>query len=161
MKDPFFYKLNCRIDTEKILEYELKNRHRYFTISGFDMCSIPKDLIKDHPLIDVMEKFHGIPYLSKMEPWSFLDFHIDNGRLCNINSLLLGYDSHTYFTHNKNNLLIYEIIPVDYTLGNSYLFNTKEWHAVVNRTERRVNLSISFSANTYNEVLEYCQKNNL
>jgi len=161
MKDPFFYKLNCRIDTEKILEYESKNRHRYFAISGFDICSIPKELIKECPLIDVMEKFHGTPYLLKMEPWRFYGFHTDNTRECAINSLLSGYDSHSYFGNDINKKLIYEIISVDYTLGNSYLFNTKHEHAVMNCTERRVNLSIGFRSNSYNEILEYCQQQNV
>ena len=161
MKDPFFYKFNCKTNPEELLAYEEKNRHQYFSVSGFEMFLIPKELIKDHPLMDVVEKFNGAPYLLKLEPWTFLDFHVDTNRTCTINSLLTGFDSHTYFTYDKHNLLRFNIIPLHYTLGSCYLFNTKQWHGVANHTERRVNLSISFASNAYREILEYCQQKNL
>jgi hypothetical protein len=122
--------------------------------------------MEDNPLMEVVRKFKGSPVLLRMAPWRFYNFHVDTKRQCAINSLVAGYDSNSYFGSDvyKNEKLIYElenIVPLDYTLGSCYVFNTKHRHGVVNRTETRLTLSIGFNYNSYEEVLAYCQQRDL
>lgn len=101
-----------------------------------------------------------------MAPWRFYNFHIDTNRACAINSLLSGYDSDSYFGSSsyKNEKLIHELenlVPLDYVPGSCYVFNTKHRHGVVNRSETRLTLSIGFLHHDYEEVLAFCQQNDL
>jgi hypothetical protein len=161
-----FYKLNCKIDPEKFLAYERENTKLWIREHGFDILMLPVGILGDSLLAEVVKKFQGKPVILKMAPWRFYNFHIDTKRYCAINSLLSGYDSHSYFGSDsyKNEKLIYELenlVPLDYTLGSCYVFNTKHRHGVVNRSETRLTLSIGFLHNEYEEVLAYCQQRDL
>lgn len=161
-----FYKLNCKLDVGKFLAYEEEHRKLWFLDYGFDTLPMPPRILEGHPLMAVIRKFRGMPVLLRMLPWHFYNFHIDTNRQCAINSLITGYDSHSYFGSDvyKNEKLVNElehIVPLDYQPGACYVFNTKHRHGVVNRAETRVTLSIGFNYNSYEEVLAYCQQYNL
>ena len=161
-----FYELNCKLDVEKFLIYEKEHRGLWFFDYGFDILPLPRRILEDHPLIEVIKKFQVLPALLRVPPWTFYNFHVDTKRQCAINSLVAGYDSNCYFGSDvyRNEKIIHElenVVPLDYQLGSCYVFNTKHRHGVINRAETRLTLSIGFNYHSYEEVLAYCQQRDL
>jgi len=162
-----FYKLNCKLDYEKILAFQEENPKLWFSREGFGMFALPSKLLEPSPLVDLAQKFKATPALLRIPPWHLYNFHVDTYRYCAINSLLSGYDSSCYFGNSiyKNEKVVNEleeITPLTYELGRCYLFNTKHRHGVINRSETRITFSIGFHKTTsYEEVLAYCQQRDL
>lgn len=138
--------------------------HKWTTIQGFDTLSVPIKLLEtDLFLIDLMQKFNGYPVFLKMPKYSMYNWHKDLNRQVVVNSVVYGFDSYTMFTNdtldqmNGTSTIVQELT---YKERDCYLLNVQELHAVYNRSQDRIVISLSFDMpTTYEQILNYCIKN--
>jgi hypothetical protein len=120
------------------------------------------DLFRTDPVINrLLEEFDPKPVILTMEPNSFYNWHDDPNRTCSINMLITGDDSICMFGTSRPGGY-FKINELSYTPGHFYILNTKEQHAVYNRTGPRAVLSLGFKLpHAYNDLVNFCVQNDL
>jgi hypothetical protein len=76
--------------------------------------------------------------------------------------VLAGYDSACYFGNKTENsdVVISDLIEVPYAPNRCILFNTQHHHGILNRNNTRYLLSLGCFKHSYEEVYEWCIKEN-
>lgn len=158
----FFYELSLTSTLYDSLVYKIDCAgESYRKLHGFNLLDLPAYLFKDESkLFSMINEFDGRPVIIKMNPMTFYNWHTDVGRNCAINMLVENVKSHCIFTEN-NNVNSRSIVELAYKPLKYYLFNTQIEHSVLNFEKPRYLLSITFKEKNYDELLDYCIKNNL
>lgn len=163
--DNFFYELSCTSTLHDLLRHKIDCNHEsYRKLHGFDLLDLPVSLFKDESkLFSMIEEFDGSPLIIKMNPMTFYNWHTDIGRNCAVNMLIENVESHCIFTEkiDANSRSSRSIVELVYKPLKYYLFNTQIEHSVLNFKKPRYLLSITFKEKNYNELLDYCKKNDL
>lgn len=114
------------------------------------------------PLVDNMGMRAG--RVLRITPGSCYNWHIDASRRCSINIALSLGESMCLFKKNTRSgqqgatWRFFDVVPVYYTPGHAYLFNTSQPHCVINHgSTDRVVVSYSFPLpTTFAQVKDYC-----
>ena len=139
-----------------------KSANNWIHKAAFDLVILPRYLITEEPLIELMNKFQGTPVVFRMQPWQFYRFHTDAARSCAINMLLEGTDSNTYYGTATQDEEVLDIVELKYSIDSYYLLNTHEKHCVINRDNVRYMFSLGFPDGLdYKNVRDYCLERGL
>lgn len=150
-----FYQLKTTPPSkDKLKKYLLQEN--WVKEKSFDITHLNNNILLDNiKLLKTVAKFKGVTSIIKMNPMTWYNWHTDEIRNAAINFLIEGYDSKCFFG-NQQDKYNFNLTELAYDPNSMYLFNVHSTHAVMNLSETRYLLSISFSHNSYNEILEYC-----
>jgi hypothetical protein len=160
MNELFLKIENKSVISTLILGYA-SNTTNWTTKNGFLITTVPDMLLKFDPfLANMKQTFGGNAIIFKMNPNSFYRFHVDEKRAVAINLLIDGFDGDFYFgTQGTSEEVTENIIKCDYEPDTYFLINTKEKHAVLNRSTTRYVLSLGFKNHNFSTVRDYCIEN--
>jgi hypothetical protein len=169
MNDYFF---NCKHEFVElktaVIDYMNQSNLVWNSRFDIDVSGISRDFFKPFKEIDsLMEEFsckrQGI---FRFHPNTCYGWHTDNkSRLCALNMLIKGTDSHTFFgtpaSDQGDDYL--NISEVPYYDNRFTLLDVTKHHTVYNLSDIRYLLTISFPVSDtgdFNKVKEYLTKNN-
>jgi hypothetical protein len=128
---------------------------------NFIVKSIPKIVIEQDSFLKKLHaKFPFTPYVFKVLPNSFYNWHLDSKRGCSVNMLLsTDTDSHCLFSIDNTNIT-FKFVELQYEKHKYYAFNTQEPHCVINLGNPRYLFSIEFEEQiTYKELVTWLKEN--
>jgi len=140
--------------------------------SGFYGYPIgPEIFLQDQALAEIDKKYKILhAAFLKVNPNSSYHWHIDRRRGASIN-MLLTYDdqSFTLFYRNKDDYLQdkqqFEIVSLPYQQNHYFVFNTQQYHSVVNFNSPRVIFSCLFEKEkedlTFEMIRDHCKHHQL
>lgn len=161
--EKFFQLSHHCVITQKLQEIINTSPELFFTKYNFELMYVPDNILKlDETISHLRDKFDGVAVVMKMKPYLCNKWHIDSFRKCAINLLLSGPNSHCYFANtDAQDNMAYDVHELLYEPGRYYVFNTQKFHTIINHADPRYLFSVGFNNFSYQEVLEYCQNNNL
>ncbi len=162
MKDLFLKIESKSTLSALLLGYSFKVGN-WTTRNGFLMAAVPDMMLNFDPFLSNLKNtFNGDAVIFKMSPNSFYKFHVDEKRQSAINLLLDGFDSNFYFgKQGASEEVIESVVEAKYEPDTYYLVNTKEKHAVLNRSQTRFVLSLGFENCDFATIRDYAIENML
>jgi hypothetical protein len=171
MSQDHFLKLNPPsthvVDFFNEKRQEILERFDESLFSGFYGYPIDPDIfLKDQALAEINKKYKILhAAFLKVNPNSSYHWHVDRKRGVSVNMLLTYEDqSFTLFYKNKEDYLQdkqqFETVALHYQPNHYFLFNTQQYHTVVNFNAPRVVFSCLFEKEkdelTFEMIRDYC-----
>lgn len=168
--DIFFYKLLNK--SNRLHSYcfrHIINSNNFLSeILGWSAAIIPTKIWKSDLVLKIINNTYPIRNVGvlKIDPWKNYKWHVDTYRLVSINMLLsTNHTSHTLFSNNyRNGKDQIDICELEYEPKTFYVFNTREYHTVINFEKERYMLSVEFLQNCqpdYTTLKNFCIENNV
>lgn len=140
--------------------------------SGFYGFPVEREIFLQDQVLSIIDEKYKILYgaFLKVSPNSGYHWHIDRKRGASIN-MLMTYDSLSFalFYKNENDYITdkqqFETVSLAYHPNHFFLFNTQQYHSVINFNSPRVIFSCLFEQEkeelSYDMIRDYCTSLNL
>lgn len=157
LKNHNFYQINTLSKISKKLLQEAENQSKWMEYFNFLVKVINEDIINKDDFLKALKQQHDFTcYVLKLPPFVSYNWHKDTKRNCSIN-MLLNFDgiSHCLFADRFNDV-VFDICELNYQENTYYLFNTQNYHSVINLEKPRFLLSLEFKNQslTYDDLLK-------
>ncbi len=150
--------------TNELLQF-VKALHpqKWKSTLSLNYIDLPKSFL-DPFLIDVVSNFQCSPIVIHFPPNNWYDWHTDFKRVATINSLLHEAESLTMFgepvaSENPNAKHMKNIVQLKYSVGEMYLLDVQQMHAVLNLNQNRYLLSVGINMpENLSSIMHYCEE---
>lgn len=161
----FFYYLQDEfLDIPSLLKvYNQTKASDWQEAFGFNVCYMPNNIVdwKTNWIKIFLNNFKCDMHFLKLESHIFYPWHKDIPRKVCVNVVLKGNDSVVIFRDSVvQQDTPYPVHELNYH-NQATLLNINEEHCVITRQQSRVVMTLSFYETSYQEVYNFCIKNNL
>lgn len=122
---------------------------------NFKVVEVPRSVIASDAFLERLYRVHPFRAgVTRMEPYTVYDWHVDDVRKVSINMLWEAGEYVTAFSLGGD--MVKKIMPVTYQLHRYYFFDTQLPHMVMNFDKPRYMFTVEFAPDfTANDLLEY------
>lgn len=122
---------------------------------NFQVVRVPNEVLRsDAFLMDLMGRHPFRAAVTRMDPYTVYDWHIDDVRKVSINMLWEAGEYVTAFSLGGD--MVKKIMPVTYQAHRFYFFDTQLPHMVMNFSKPRYMFTVEFAPDfTANDLMEY------